>query len=74
MSTEVLKLTRHDFDTMENKHPWYCKEEGIFITDENATAYAKISKWLKDNGPFEMYTGWDREVYPKFKIELAFLK
>ena len=63
---EIIKLVRTDFDNLEN-HDTICKKEvGLFITDEKNSAHYKLGKLLEQQGPIQLYLGWDGNVYPKF--------
>jgi hypothetical protein len=66
---DVKKLTRIDFDTMENHSPEVHTEVGIFTPGDGLTAYGKISRWFQEQEPVKLYTGYDGQVYPQWKIE-----
>lgn len=68
-SREYLRLIKIDFDNMENVDTFVYKQIGIFATTEMNTAYSKIEVYFKVMAPEKRYLGWDREVYPKYKIE-----
>lgn len=70
--SELLKLTRVDFDGMENDiNAAICISEEIYFTDDSeATAHAKCSNYLSSQ-TIKPYLGWDQKVYPIFKIKIV---
>lgn len=68
---KLLRLVKTGFDTMENHNPLFKEEIGVFVDDGDMMAHGKIGDWLKDNGPFEFYLGYDGNVYPRFDVEVV---
>lgn len=68
---EILELIRVDFSTFENYSPAYRTTLGMFSANKelHTSAHGTLSKFLEDLPPVKLYTGWDGEVYPKFRIK-----
>lgn len=73
-----LKLTIIHFDSMENRNPIYSKELGIFMDSAEGepfkTAYTKVQEFLNESEPLKAYIGWDKEIYPQYKVEEIYIK
>jgi len=68
---KLMRLTKIEFDNLENDlgEAIVKKEIGLFEGDEHFTAQAKVGTWFRLQNPFQMYLGWDGQVYPQFKTE-----
>ena len=66
----VLKLTVIYFDSMENSvtQAEYILEELLFMDDKEQTAYSKLNQYIQSKD-YKLYLGWNKEVYPKLKVE-----
>ena len=53
---------------VDGEHPTEFAEIQIFVDDEEDTAHNKINALLEKRRVM-MYLGWNREVYPKFKVK-----
>ncbi len=68
----ILTLIKIDFQNMENSESNAISETDIesFSDEENITAFKKLSDYI-DEQMYEtkMYIGWNKEVYPQFRIK-----
>ena len=64
----ALRLIKIDFDNLENRNPEYEKTIGLFIGDDNSNAYSKAEYWFSKQKPEMRYVGWDKKVYPQYKL------
>lgn len=69
MSTEIIRLVRIDFDGLENHTPRYETDMGTFGTTPAKTAYARLRDWMEEQTPIKHYVGYDKQVYPQFRLE-----
>ncbi len=65
---EAIQLIRIGFDSLENREPWYEELEATFVDSPDKNRYMKLQEYFKDK-TFRMYTGYDHEIYPKFKVQ-----
>ena len=65
---EAIQVFRDDFDNMENHSPECSKLLGTFIEKEGKTAYGNASIFISNINPIKVYSGYDGEVYPKFRL------
>ena len=70
---KALKLTQYDFNNMEDDNPYEQKELGVFVDEPPKTVYSKVEDYLKTI-TITPYIGYDKQVYPKFKVEQLELK
>ena len=55
------------FDYMENSYPITRKVIGVFVSEPELHAYAKIGEWEEKNSPVKKYSGDDGKEYPRFE-------
>jgi hypothetical protein len=69
--TEGLQLFKTTFDNSENKIENAVKTELIatFIQDEYLTIQKKLSGYVANLAPVDVYAGWDGQIYPKYHTE-----
>ena len=67
MGKTGLQLIITELNT-DGEHPTEFAEIQIFVDDEEDTAHNKINALLEKRRVM-MYLGWNREVYPKFKVK-----
>lgn len=67
---EALKLTRTDFDGMENHNPESTTVVCIFVADEKHSAMGVAQEYFQKQPAEKLYVGYDTGIYPKFKLEL----
>lgn len=69
--SDIIRLVRIDFDNLENRISIYETEIGIFLPDQakNLSASGVMSKWLQSQPPVKIYSGWDGEIYPQWRVE-----
>lgn len=69
MGKTGLQLIVVDFNNMENQlGSALMSETTVFMDDEDDTAHNKINTWLEKKR-YMMYLGWNKEVYPKFRVQ-----
>ena len=69
MERNALKLTKINFDNLENRNGEVIEFERIFIGDEGGiTAYGRLSDWIKQQPAEKRYAGWDMRIYPRYEI------
>jgi hypothetical protein len=66
--TEIIRVVRTDFDSMENHSPRSEKTIATFLPEGPITAYGKAAIWFRSQPPVALYTGYDLQVYPQFKL------
>lgn len=70
LSRRYARVIRVEFDNMENSYFAALREETavVFADDERGNAADKASEWvaLLTN---EQYTGWDKKIYPQYRVE-----
>lgn len=71
---EFIRLTRIDFDNMENRDAVYKTQLGNFEgVPGGLTAHGKVSDYIQKLEPIKMYLGWDGCVYPQFVLNTEYL-
>lgn len=65
---EIIELIQCDHDNMENHAAYREFSRGLFTNLGSRTAHGVISDFIANLQPFQMYLGYDGEVYPKFKL------
>ena len=67
---KISRLIQIDFNTMENSSAEaICeKQVGIFQGDDKIRAHGKMAEWFGGK-KFDLYLGWNGQVYPQFRIE-----
>jgi hypothetical protein len=63
-----IMLMRINFDSLENREPKHTDIEAIFIDSPEKNCHIKLKEYLKNRQPIVLYSGYDHEIYPKFKI------
>jgi hypothetical protein len=66
---EILRLIKIDFDAMENHSPKTESCIATFVNEEDNSAKNKLDNYLKSLGPIKLYSGYDKHLYPKFRID-----
>ncbi len=65
---EAIQLIKQGFDSLENREPWYESVLGVFIDSPDKNRYVKVQEYLSTL-TYTPYSGYDHEIYPKFRIE-----
>lgn len=67
----IYSLYRIDFDTLENNIGSAISSTKVcaFYDDSNGRAYKEISKWMSGLGQLHYYIGWDKQIYPQWRLE-----
>lgn len=63
-----IRLEQISFDNMENHNPITVDVLGTFVDDNANTASYKVDLFLKEMPAQKMYTGWDDQVYPQYRL------
>lgn len=71
--TDLLKLTRIGFDSLENRDPEFIAEEILFIGEEKINAYSKCGQYLSTL-VITPYIGYNDEIYPKFIVKKVYAR
>lgn len=67
--TEIIRLVRIDFDSLENTSARYESEIGTFGPTATLTAHGRVARWMEEQEPIKHYVGYDGQVYPQFRLE-----
>jgi hypothetical protein len=62
--TEIYRLTKVTFDTLENNIDSAISEQHI----GNYSSHDALSEALRRETDIELYLGWDGNVYPQYKV------
>jgi len=68
----LLKLTRIEFDSSENRDPIYISEEKYFQDEPPLSAHCVCEKYV-NSLRISTYLGYDGNVYPQFKSEKIYI-
>ena len=71
--SEIMRVTRIDFDGMENTPTEYCSEGKYFKSNGKLSAHGVCGEYLSSL-TVTPYLGWNGEVYPKFKVESIYIE
>jgi hypothetical protein len=61
-----LTLVQIDFDNMENSNTDIRKTLATFLDEPTKSAYLKLSEFLAQMKPVQLYAGYDANIYPRF--------
>ena len=66
--TEVVRIIKRTFDTLENRAGNAITDEcvGTFIEGAGLSAHGNAAKWLAQQPPSGLYLAWDGNIYPRF--------
>lgn len=69
--SKVLRLSRLDFDILENNLSAALKstEVGLFQDDETLTAHGKIALYFHELPAQKFVFAWTGDVYPQWQID-----
>lgn len=65
---EIIHVLRIDFDNMENRAATTQKTMVTLVPGDGRSAYGKAQQWFAAQPPTQLYTGYDHQVYPQFKL------
>ena len=63
-----LKVTRIDFDNMENRDGEGVSSEHIFADTPDASAFTLARAWIEAQPARKCYLGWNKQVYPQYRV------
>jgi hypothetical protein len=66
---DLIRLVRVDFDSLENHDPLTETEIGIFASAGGRSAAGRVSDWFANQAPVKLYTGYNEQVYPQWRLE-----
>ena len=68
--SDLIRLVRIGFDSLENHNPVYETEIGIFNSRDGLSSYGRVAEWFRAQEPVKLYTGYDGQVYPQWRLEV----
>ena len=65
---EAIQLFKDNFDSLENHSPHHSELLGTFIAGNGLSAHGKVNEFINSLEPFNVYLGYDGNVYPKLRL------